>query len=136
MEKDKAFSIVDALANGINPVTGECFPEDSPYNHPDIIRALFSVLREQQTVKKPKKSLEEKQQENLAKGLPMNYGLPWTDENIDLVIKQFALNVPIDVIANQIARKPGSIIGLLKKKEIITEEQAFSMGLRHRNDGA
>ncbi|MGL5536802.1 MAG: hypothetical protein ACRDC0_06270, partial [Aeromonas veronii] len=74
----------------------------------------------------------EKQQENISKGLPKNYGLPWTEETIEYVIHQFQSNKAIDVIAQDISRKPSSIIGLLKKKEIITEEQAFSLGLRYQ----
>ena len=132
MDQEKAYSLIDALANGIDPNTGEYFPEDSPYNHPDIIRALFYVLRNKPTQKKQKKSLEEKQQENISKGLPKNYGLPWTDETVEYVINQHQANTSIDVIAQEVARKPSSIIGLLKKKEIITEEQAFSMGLRYQ----
>ncbi|MCE2571882.1 hypothetical protein [Motilimonas eburnea] len=132
MDQEKAYLIIDTLANGIDPVTGECFPENSPYNHPDVIRALFYLLRNQPTHKKQKKSLEEKQQENVAKGLPKNYGLPWSDEAIEYVISQYNANIAIDCIAQEVARKPSSIIGLLKKKEVITEEQAFSMGLRYQ----
>lgn len=132
MDQEKAYSIIDALANGIDPNTGEYFPEDSPYNNPDVIRALFYVLRNKLTQKKQKKSLEEKQQENISKGLPKNYGLPWTDETVKYVISQYQTNTSIDVIAQEVARKPSSIIGLLKKKEVITEEQAFSMGLRYQ----
>lgn len=133
MDQKTAFSIIDALANGTDPITGECFLENSPYNHPDVIRALFFVLRNQSTKKSPKKSQEEKQQENLAKGLPMNYGLPWTEECVELVIQQFKSDLPIETIADNVARKPNSIIGLLKKKEIITEEQAFSLGLHYKS---
>ena len=132
MDQEKAYSIIDALANGINPNTGEFFPEDSPYNNPDVIRALFCVLRNKPTQKKQKKSLEEKQQDNISKGFPKNYGLPWTDESVEYVISQYQTNTPIDVIAQEVARKPNSIIGLLKKKEVITEEQAFSMGLHYK----
>jgi hypothetical protein len=41
MDVRSAKQIVQLLARGINPVTGEVFPDDSPYNHPTIIRALF-----------------------------------------------------------------------------------------------
>ncbi len=134
MDQEKAYSIIDALANGIDPNTGEYFPEGSPYNNPDVIRALFYVLRNKPTPKKQKKSLEEKQQENISRGLPKNYGLPWVDETVKYVISQYQANTSIDVIAQEVARKPSSIIGLLKKKEVITEKQAFSMGLRYQAD--
>ena len=41
MEQDRALSILKALADGVDPATGEQFSADSPYQHPDIIRALF-----------------------------------------------------------------------------------------------
>ncbi|MGV3001488.1 hypothetical protein [Vibrio sp. E150_018] len=36
--------VIEALANGINPLTAEALPKESPYNSPEIIRALFSTL--------------------------------------------------------------------------------------------
>ena len=43
MELQAAHQIIDTLAQGIHPVTGEAMPEDSPYNAPPVIRALFAV---------------------------------------------------------------------------------------------
>ncbi len=40
MELEEAKDVVEALANGVDPVTGEVFAEDSPCNDPRIIRAL------------------------------------------------------------------------------------------------
>jgi hypothetical protein len=44
MELAKAKEIVTLLANGTDPTTGEVFADESPYNHPMVIRALFTVL--------------------------------------------------------------------------------------------
>jgi len=41
MEKEQTLSILNALANGIHPATGEKFAADGPYQHPDTVRALF-----------------------------------------------------------------------------------------------
>ena len=46
MELQVARQIIDTLAQGIQPVTGEAMPEDSPYNAPPVIRALHAVSRE------------------------------------------------------------------------------------------
>ena len=43
MELQAAHQIIDTLAQGIHPVTGEAMPDDSPYNAPPVIRALFAV---------------------------------------------------------------------------------------------
>lgn len=45
MNKEQALRILNALANGIHPATGEKFGADSPYQHPDIVRALFEAMR-------------------------------------------------------------------------------------------
>jgi hypothetical protein len=43
MELQEARAIVNTLSQGIHPVTGEAMPEDSPYNAPPVIRALFAI---------------------------------------------------------------------------------------------
>lgn len=45
MDEMKALAIVSTLANGVNPLTGEIFPADSPYQTVDVVRALFLASR-------------------------------------------------------------------------------------------
>jgi hypothetical protein len=45
VDDQQALAIVSALANGANPITGEMFAASSPYQSPDIIRALFVAQR-------------------------------------------------------------------------------------------
>lgn len=45
MEQQQALKILNALANGVHPATGEVFGADSPYQHPDTVRALFEAVR-------------------------------------------------------------------------------------------
>ena len=45
MDKEQALKILNALANGVNPATGEVFAADSAYQHPDTVRALFEAIR-------------------------------------------------------------------------------------------
>jgi hypothetical protein len=45
MNKEQTLKILNALANGIHPATGEKFGADSPYQHPDTVRALFEAMR-------------------------------------------------------------------------------------------
>ena len=45
MEKEQALRILNALANGVHPATGEKFAADSPYQHPETVRALFEAMR-------------------------------------------------------------------------------------------
>ena len=45
MEKEQTLRILNALANGVHPATGEKFAADGPYQHPDTVRALFQAMR-------------------------------------------------------------------------------------------
>jgi len=45
MEREQTLRILNALANGVHPATGEQFAPDSPYQHPDTVRALYSAVR-------------------------------------------------------------------------------------------
>ena len=45
MDKEQALKILNALANGVHPATGEVYAADSAYQHPDPVRALFEAIR-------------------------------------------------------------------------------------------
>ena len=45
MEREQTLRILNALANGVHPATGEKFAADGPYQHPDTVRALFAAMR-------------------------------------------------------------------------------------------
>ncbi len=46
MDHDEALTILKHLSDGNDPETGKPFPPDSPYQRPDVIRALFHAVRE------------------------------------------------------------------------------------------
>jgi hypothetical protein len=45
MDHDRMLAILANLANGIDPASGTAFPADSPYQHPETVRALFLAMR-------------------------------------------------------------------------------------------
>src|SRR5262245_20741947 len=45
MEREQTLRILNALANGVHPATGERFAADSPYQRPDTVRAVFEAMR-------------------------------------------------------------------------------------------
>jgi hypothetical protein len=45
MDREQTLKILNALANGTHPATGEVFAADSAYQHPDTVRALFEAIR-------------------------------------------------------------------------------------------
>ena len=44
MEINRAKEIISALAEGIDPTTGELLPEVSVYNKGEVIRAFYAIL--------------------------------------------------------------------------------------------
>lgn len=44
MDINKAKEILSALAEGVDPTTGEVLPEDSIYNNVNVIRAMYTIL--------------------------------------------------------------------------------------------
>ena len=132
MKQENVISILEALANGVDPVTGEVLPDTSPYNQPDVIRALFHATKLIPKFKASKKTVEDKQHENLEKGLPENHGLPWAESDIHKAVSDYQTEVKIDEIARKLSRKPSAIIGLLKKHNVITEELAIVLGAAYR----
>ena len=44
MDEGKALDIVMKLMDGLDPRTGDELPPESPYQHPDTIRALFMAV--------------------------------------------------------------------------------------------
>jgi hypothetical protein len=71
MEHAQALQIVRSLANGVDPVSGEVFPPESPYQRADTVRALVAAAQ----------ALERSARFNRHKdGLPAKAGQPWTEE--------------------------------------------------------
>jgi len=117
--------IVADLANGIDPITGELLPSESPYNHPDVIRALFTTLDLVKNLPKKapkvKKTPEQKQAENIENGLPQNAGLPWTDQQRADLAQKFSSGKEIKELAEIHGRTDGAITSELKKQGLLEE---------------
>jgi hypothetical protein len=75
MEREKTIEILKALAEGIDPGTGEQFPAGSSYQHPDTVRALFAAIRGLENP--PPRSAKSGTPE---KPVPENAGRPWSEE--------------------------------------------------------
>lgn len=66
MDIMRAKEIIAALAEGIDPTTGEVLPDNSVCNKGEIVRAFYSILNQ----------LDEKTKKNM----PANAGKPWSAE--------------------------------------------------------
>src|SRR5712664_776900 len=95
MQLSNALPILRALADGVNPVTGEAYPEHSPYAEPRTLRALYSAVDLVQ---------REVEREKRREKLPANFGKPWTQGEDEALGKEFDAGVTMVDIARKHAR--------------------------------
>jgi hypothetical protein len=122
MDFTQAKTIVRTLAEGIDPTTGEVFAEDSPYNNPFVIRALFTVHDLARSPKRVQMSAEERRRENLDRGRPGNAGLPWTDKDRAFVASGFEEGKPFEKMAEDLERTRGAIRAELIRQGLVSPD--------------
>ena len=71
MDINRAKEIISALAEGIDPITGEVLEENNVCNKAEVVRAFYTVLQ----------NMKDKPQ----KEVPENAGKPWAREDEDLL---------------------------------------------------
>lgn len=106
MQLDAALPIVRALADGINPVTGELYPDHSPYAEPRALRALYSAVDLMQ---------KEIERERRRERLPANFGKAWTVEEDGTLTSEFDSGVAMPEMARRHQRTQSSIRLRLEK---------------------
>jgi hypothetical protein len=106
MDENKALAILSALANGVNPLTGEVFPPDSPYQTTDVVRALFLAASLLESRAKPKARTT---------SLPGNAGKPWSSEEDQKLLQEFDRGASIATLAQSHGRTAAGIQARLEK---------------------
>jgi hypothetical protein len=124
MKNQIHIQILEALANGFNPLTGDSLEENNIYHKPEIIRALFAAV----------KSLEQIEIPNTLPvipnkaALPVNAGKPWSrPEDIQLGQK-FDDGISITELSRIHNRTSGAIrsrLIKLGKLTVLSDETPF-----------
>ena len=107
MNLEKVLSNLSALANGVNPQTGEIIDEGI-FNDPEIIRTLFHAVELIKSQPSPKKKV-----------LPENAGKKWDVEEDEKLVNLFKETQEISLIMNEMKRTKASIISRLAKLGLI-----------------
>lgn len=100
----EAKRIVEALASGIDPETGEVLPAQSTFNSPQVIRALFVAGKALDSAAK------RAERDN---SLPGNAGRSWSDEEDKELLALFDSGAPVKSIAAEHGRTQGAIAARL-----------------------
>lgn len=119
MDQAKAASIVSALADGINPLTGEAFPPDSPYQSAEVIRALYVACRVLET--------NSARRLRSRTNLPPNAGKPWSEEDDRQLLAEFDSGRPVPELAKTMGRTRAGIQARLERHGRLSSGQG---GLR------
>lgn len=100
MQDDTAFNILNSLASGCDPETGEVFPRDHIVQQPDVIRALGRAV----TV------FRQYIDRNIGEdGTPARVGQPWSAEEDERLLKAFDNGAAIEELAVAHERSRGAI---------------------------
>ena len=100
MDITEALRIVKALYDGVDPFTGEIYESDSPYQNPNIVRALgaaLGALERQDSAQKRQAVLPEKA------------GKPWADEEDAALLRAYDAGATVKQLAKEHERSTGSI---------------------------
>ena len=112
MDIVRAKEIISALAEGVDPTTGEILPDNSVCNKGEIVRAFYAVLNHLDE-KKPKKNS------------PANAGKPWTKEDEDLLVSLYRSSTPKREICKTLQRTESGVAARLVHLGIIDNRDIF-----------
>lgn len=104
MTPTEAKQVIEVLAGGIDPATGEVLADDSPLSSPHVIRALFLAAKalELMVVKAERSA-----------ATPTNAGKAWSDEEDQRLVAGFDADTPVAALARAHERTTGAITSRL-----------------------
>ena len=131
MDEGKIVAILSALANGVNPVTGEVFPNDSPYQQTEVVRALYAAierLKGAQPAAAPKPR---------PRGdTPSNVGKPWSEDEDRRLLAEFDRGRKPAELARELGRTLAGIEARLEKLGRLSASERKTVNRYPRTDGA
>jgi DNA-binding NarL/FixJ family response regulator len=104
MEIQEALKIMKALADGVNPETGEILPGDLIYQNPQNVRALHRAVCALEYVE---------DRERNKRLLPRNAGKPWSTQEEAQVCDELRSGTDFQQIARTHNRSVASIVARL-----------------------
>ena len=112
MDLHRAKEIIEILADGINPLTGEVLSDNDSCNQVEVVRAFYAVLNHLDE-KKPKKNL------------PANAGKPWPKEDEDLLVKLYHSGAAKGDICKTLQRTESGIAARLVHLGVIEDRDTL-----------
>jgi len=115
MDYVAARHILEALADGLDPTTGEALPPGSPIASPDVAPAFQAALEAlDYRIKRQERETE----------LPSNAGKSWSPDEDRALAAAFDSRLPISEIAKRFSRTEGSIASRLVRIGKVADRDA------------
>lgn len=103
MNRLEAKSTLETLARGVDPATGEILSEQSPFNSPQVIRALFFATKELEALIQAEPTARAERER------PKNAGHAWSPDEDQLLLREFDAGVSPKELAAIHGRTKGAI---------------------------
>ncbi|WP_047248840.1 hypothetical protein [Chromobacterium subtsugae] len=111
MSPTEARSIIEALANGVDPDGGQPLPPLAVFDQPEVIRALFLAAR-----------ALEMMDGRVRRAPPDHAGHPWSELEETQLLQAFDSGLPLKQIAADHGRSRGAINARLQRLGRIGEQ--------------
>ncbi len=110
MDEITALKLIDSLASGVNPSTGELLDADNPCQLPDVVRALCLAAR----------ALDERRQRaERQRALPANVGKSWSPAEDQTLMVEFNAGRKLGELALLHQRTQAGIQARLEKLGLV-----------------
>ncbi len=116
MTLSEAQQIIEALAQGLNPITGEVLAEGGPCSEPQVIRALFLAAKAL-----AESNLQATKPAKPTKVLPEKAGKPWMADEDQALLHEFDNGASIAELMAKHQRSRGGIASRLVRLGRISE---------------
>lgn len=123
MTPENASVLLEQLANGIHPLTGELLGEDQPTSHPEVIRALFMGAMEL-TNARPAKATPGAATNPPAKTPPQQAGKPWSAEEDEALTLSYTAGCTVADLALAHQRTKGAITSRLMRLGLLAPDRS------------
>lgn len=125
MDLHNALTTLRRLADGIDPETGEIYPPDSPYQHPQTIRSLFTAIEHLEEVHKLLAR---------SKKFPSRVGIKWTKAESSRLLHAYNSGLSIRELSQKHQRTTGAIRSQLQKLGILFDNPRTDISVTHIED--
>ena len=106
MDAAQALAVVRSLANGVDPESGEVFTAESPYQRPQVVRALYEAA----TALERQERYDRRRQQ-----MPVKTGEPWSEDEDRKLLAAFDAGRALQELAAAHERTMGAVRARLLK---------------------